>query len=62
MFLRLGVLGWIGLTFLNAQVGPQSIIRTFAGADWTFQGDGKPAVDAPIGEASDVTLDAAGNL
>jgi len=42
-----------GLAFLvltaAIPLGAQSIIRTFAGADWLFQGDGKRAPEAPIG-------------
>src|SRR2546428_2363286 len=28
---------------------PQGIITTIAGTDWLFPGDGRPAIDAPIG-------------
>jgi uncharacterized protein (TIGR03437 family) len=38
------------------------IIRTYAGADWTFRADGRPALAAPIGTAADVAVDAQGNI
>ncbi len=41
---------------------PQRIIQTFAGADFTFQGDGKPAITAPVGQMDGIGLDAAGNI
>ena len=33
-------------------ITPNSIITTVAGGSWVFRGDGKPAVDAPLGGAS----------
>lgn len=27
----------------------QNVITTFAGADWLFSGDGRPAINAPLG-------------
>ena len=38
------------------------IIQTYAGADFTFQSEGLPAVNAPLGLLQDVNLDAAGNI
>ncbi len=45
-----------------AIAGAQGIIQTFAGTDWLFSGDGKPAIEAPLGRVDGVALDAAGNL
>src|ERR1043166_8112854 len=39
----------------------QSILTTFAGADWVFPGDGKPALNAPLGRISGIAVDALGN-
>ena len=55
---RLGVLGLaVILHFFPATppsfaqgITPNSIITTVAGGSWVFRGDGKPAVDAPLGE------------
>ena len=41
---------------------PRSLIRTFAGTEFTWQNEGKLAVNAPIGSPQDVNLDAAGNV
>ena len=50
-------------TGIGAQpLPPQRIIQTFAGADFTFQGDGKPAITAPVGQMDGVAVDAAGNI
>ena len=40
----------------------QGIITTSAGTEWVFAGDGKPALDAPLGNINAVTLDRSGNL
>lgn len=39
----------------------QGVITTYAGTDWVFTGNGKPAVNAPLGSVTSITLDAAGN-
>src|SRR6185295_15763596 len=39
----------------------QGIITTAAGTDWVFNGDGKPALAAPLGKVAYVTVDPAGN-
>ena len=41
----------------------QRVITTFAGTDWLFSGDGRPARNAPLGGAGglDVAVDASGN-
>jgi uncharacterized protein (TIGR03437 family) len=38
------------------------IIRTVAGTDWTFPGDGQPALNAPLGFPVSVAVDNAGNV
>ena len=56
------LLALLSTTILTAQKpvsGP--IIQTYAGADFTFQSEGQPAVNAPFGQPQDVNLDAAGN-
>lgn len=40
----------------------QGTITTFAGTEWVFGGDGKPALSAPLGDVDSVTLDPGGNL
>src|ERR1700730_6806 len=57
-------------TFFAAWVLPvcpvfgQGVITTFAGTDWLFSGDGRPAVQAPIGGvlSLDVATDRNGNF
>lgn len=39
----------------------QGVIATFAGTDWVFRGNGKPALNAPLGTTNGVTVDQAGN-
>src|SRR5258707_15677701 len=39
-----------------ASVCAQGVITTFAGADWLFPGDGRPAVNAPLGGALSLDL------
>ncbi len=41
---------------------PPRIIQTFAGADWVFTGDGKPAQEAPLARAPGVATDRQGNV
>jgi uncharacterized protein (TIGR03437 family) len=38
----------------------QNIITTFAGTDWIFPGNGKPALNAPFGALEGVTVDSLG--
>ncbi len=40
----------------------QGVITAFASGAWVFAGNGQPAVDAPLGTVTGVTLDPAGNL
>ena len=47
---------------LAGNAWPQGVITTFAGGNWVFTGNGQPAVNAPLGTISGVTLDPAGNL
>jgi sugar lactone lactonase YvrE len=37
-------------------------IELFAGSDWIFDGDGKPAIDAPLGSVQGVGVDEKGNV
>ena len=46
---------------LSAQI-VEPIIQTFAGADYTFQGEGKPAVKSSLGSPTDVSVASSGNL
>src|SRR5260370_13268772 len=41
----------------------QNVITTFAGADWLFPGDGRPAINAPLGGtlSLDLAVDRNGN-
>ena len=45
---------------LSAQA--QGIITTVAGTDWVFPGDGKAALDAPLGAVTSVVIDPSGNV
>src|SRR5262245_53329581 len=49
---------FLAVPFLHAQ----STITTVAGTEWVFNGDGKPALSAPLADVSSVTVDLAGNL
>jgi hypothetical protein len=40
----------------------QGVVTTFAGTDWLFPGDGKPAIDASLGVVSGITVDQPGNV
>ncbi len=46
-----------------AAIAPAQVITTFAGAEWLFPGDGRPALQAPIGGlfSLDVATDRNGN-
>ena len=58
------VLTFAGLSPLSAvaQIGPNNIITTVAGAAWTFPGDGKPARSAPISQVRSLNTDTNGNI
>src|SRR5579863_9329298 len=45
------------LACLNASALAQNVLTTFAGTDWVFPGNGKPAVTAPLSNILNVTLD-----
>jgi len=47
---------------VSAPALAQRFISTFAGTDWVFPGDGKPAVTAPLGRTSTLAVDKQGNL
>src|SRR5579871_1981505 len=46
---------------LTPQLLAQSTITTLAGTEYIFTGDGKSALDAPLGLMSKITLDQKGN-
>lgn len=54
---------WFALALANCLTPAhgQSVLTTFAGNDWVFPGDAKPAVNAPLGQLFGLTLDRAGN-
>ena len=43
-------------------LGAQGVVTTIAGVDPKFGGDGKPAVQVPIGYVNGVATDSAGNV
>lgn len=45
-----------------AQIGPTNVIATVAGAAWTFPGDGKLALNAPISQVDAFHTDLNGNI
>src|SRR5438046_10121022 len=59
MPLRIWLLSVLGLIrFANAQ----PIITTFAGSDYRFDGDGKRAIQAPLGRIAAVAVDSQGRV
>jgi len=59
----LPILRDIAIFALLAAAGPaQSIITTYAGAPYLFDGDGKRAINAPLGEVSAIAVDARGTV
>jgi uncharacterized protein (TIGR03437 family) len=54
---KLAALAWCASTVYS------QVITTFAGTDWIFTGDGKPAKDAPLGvQQNGVAVDRQGNV
>jgi uncharacterized protein (TIGR03437 family) len=51
----------LALAVCCAMAHAQGVMTTFAGNDWVFPGDGKPAVDAPLGVIYGLAIDRAGN-
>lgn len=56
-----------GLGFLLLLSAPffacaQGVITTIAGTDWTFRGDGGPALNAPLGTIGGMAVDSGGNI
>ena len=51
----------LSLGMLCGAVRAQNIITTFAGTDWIFNGDGKPALGAHFKQPSAITVDPKGN-
>ncbi|MBI2685386.1 MAG: hypothetical protein HYX27_03645 [Acidobacteria bacterium] len=54
MALRLFLLG------LSASLFGQQIVTTYAGTEWVFPGNGRPALDAPLGSVLSVAIDPQG--
>src|SRR5205085_3879410 len=55
---------FIGLLFFLTPAFPHRVITTVAGTDWLFPGDGRPAINAPLGgamEGLDLAIDRNGN-
>ena len=46
----------------QAQANGASVVRTWAGTDFTFQSEGQPAINAPIGRPQDVNVDGQGGI
>src|SRR5260221_1607625 len=44
------------------QTSREPIITTFAGTDWIFQGDGGPALSAPLSQVDQLAADLEGNI
>src|SRR5579862_970772 len=59
--MRLGTTVLLSLIFANA-VWPQGVITTIAGTDFVFTGDGKPALQAQLGQVYSLAVDASGNV
>jgi uncharacterized protein (TIGR03437 family) len=54
---------WLVALLLPGYALPQGgVITTFAGGPFLFTGDGKPAVNAPLGSIYGITLDPSGNV
>ena len=53
--------GWLPLCAV-AQIGPNNLITTVAGAAWTFPGNGGPAKNAPISQVRSLGTDPNGNI
>ena len=54
--------GCLAVLFVPAAVQGQRVITTYAGTEWVFPGDGKPAINAPLGLLDAVGADGAGNV
>jgi uncharacterized protein (TIGR03437 family) len=52
----------LGLLALSTAAYPQGIITTVAGTDQVFPGDGKPALEAPLGKVTAVVSDSSGRI
>src|SRR5258708_25195228 len=55
-FLKRSVTTLAIFVFTLYPVFSQGVITTFAGADWLFPGDGRPAINAPLGGALSLDL------
>jgi trimeric autotransporter adhesin len=48
---------FLGLTAICQHAVAQGVMTTFAGSDWVFPGDGKPALNAPLGFVRGIAID-----
>ena len=53
---------WAAFCLLCSAASAQNVITTYAGTDFVFDGNGKPATQGQLGRISSVGVDAAGNV
>src|ERR1017187_10135882 len=53
---------WVVMSGATIPALAQGVITTIAGASWSFRGDGKAALDAPLGTVEGLSLAADGSL
>jgi uncharacterized protein (TIGR03437 family) len=56
------ICGLFAALLLAGNASAQNVITTFAGGPFIFTGNGKPAVNAPLGNIYGITLDPSGNV
>jgi uncharacterized protein (TIGR03437 family) len=54
--------GCLALLLCGLSARAQGVITTYAGGNWVFNGNGKPAVNAPLGMITGITRDPSGNI
>ena len=52
----------LSFLFLGITASAQNVITTIAGTDYVFHDDGKPAVQAQLGQVSSVAVDPSGSV
>jgi uncharacterized protein (TIGR03437 family) len=58
-----GIWIWVLLlAFGSGSALAQNVLTTFAGTDWVFPANGKPAVNSPFSNIENVTLDSSGRV
>lgn len=60
--MRQGPLVNLALVAFGASLQAQPLISTFAGSDYRFDGDGKPAIKAPLGPIAGLAIDNQGRV